>query len=335
MASGVRPSPFGGRSVDIRDESELQMLRQGHRKRMGRSALHSRGEEKRGRVVYNDQGLAQSSGYWRTPKRPPMKRLTDSAGNEYYTPDVIDWDDWVDMFRIHAEGPLTEEYKSADDKRKRQNMRSLADYCNWSFDREDSKYDSFSCPEGHIERVDYNNGTKIMRVRFRSGGGATCCYFYVPAEVYSTMKHLSDGMPTRLDRRGVARHLVGIYFWDLVRVRGTVHGNRYECCYAAGDDGGLRKVDGASPEKVERMMEDDIARTRGVEASLRKDGASKAADSVSSLVRDKERARADFRARVSGSTVYDSSSRVSPAIRKAALNLREDARRLLAQEDDE
>lgn len=285
MASGVGKSPFNGKSIDVRNESEAEMLRRGHYKRMNRSALHSRGEEKRSRVAYNKFGFAQSSGYWKKPSRPEMKELTDSLGNKYYTPDVIDWDDWVDMFGIHPEGELTERYKNAPDsrKKKREAIESLADWCNWSFDRHDSSYDSFDCPEGHIERVDYNNSSKIMRVEFRGSGKnpvrATVCYFYVPKEVYDTLKKLSEGMDTRIGKDGKLRHLVGIYFWDLIRIRGTVHGNRYECCYSAsGEGGGLRKVQGADAETAARIESENNAAKKDIEGRLRKDGRRDAAD---------------------------------------------------------
>lgn len=229
-------------------------------------------------MKYGDDGLAKSSGYARKPSKSKMKTLTDSLGNRYKTPDEIDYDDFVDMFHIRSEGKLTEEYKS---KPVRENLRSLADWCSWSFDRDSSGYWSFSCPSGHIERVDYNNASKIMRVKFRSGGGETACYFYVPASIYFTLEHLSEGMPTRKGKDGQLRHLVGIYFWDLVRVRGTVHGNRYQCCYVpSGDGGGYVKSPDSSKEYVEFMERKDAAERRSIEQRLRGDGQDKAADAL-------------------------------------------------------
>ena len=292
MASGIGPSPFSGGSIDVRNESEVGMLRRGHKQRMGRSSMHSRGEEKRGHVVYNDKGLAQSSGYWKRPARPALKTLTDSLGNIYYTPDVVDWDDWVDMFHIKPEGKTTRPY---EDTLRKEDIRSLADLCNWSFDRPSSDYRSFGCHAGHIERVDYHNSSKIMRVKFRSGGGETACYFYVPAQVYATLQNLSFGMPTRIGKDGKPRHLVGIYFWDLIRVRGTVHGNRYECCYvSSGDGGGLAKAAVSNEQDAARILEDNAARKMGIASNLDKDGQPKA----SSLVADSAREDAAMAAEI-------------------------------------
>lgn len=351
MASGVGKSPFSGGSVDVRNQSEVEMLRKGHRQRMNRSALHSRGEEKRGRVVYNDQGLAQSSGYWKKPARPGMKELTDSLGNRYYTPDVIDWDDWVDMFGIHPEGKLTEQYKAAPDKRreKQKSIGSLADWCNWSFDRKDSSYDSFSCPEGHIERIDYNNSSKIMRVEFRGSGKhpvrATVCYFYVPEEVYDTLKELSKGMPTRIGYGNVHRHLVGIYFWDLIRVRGTIHGNRYECCYSAsGEGGGLRKVQGGDTETAARMLEETASGKMGIAHNLSKDGQHEASALITKSAREdaamaaeiykrgrQQEAKASFNARIRG--LPDTSGLYkSPAFARIAMQVAKEAKAKLDKE---
>ena len=267
MAGGRRPSPFWGKQIDVRNGEEVEALRRWHHGTRGRRT-----------VKYGDDGLAESSGYARKPSKSKMKTLTDSLGRQYKTPDEIDYDDFVDMFRIRPEGQLTEEYKN---KPVRENMRSLADWCSWSFDRDNSGYYSFSCPAGHIEKVDYNNTSKIMRVKFRSGDGETACYFYVPADIYFTLEHLSDGMPTRKDRRNIERHLVGIYFWDLVRIRGTVHGNRYQCCYVtSGDGGGYVKSKDSSKEYVEFMKRRDEAERRSIENKLRNDGQDKAADAL-------------------------------------------------------
>lgn len=316
MASGRGSSPFNGDSVDVRNESEVEALRRwqnSHRKNRF--------------VRFGDDGLAKNSGYHRKPSKSSMKTLTDSLGNQYRTPDMIDYDDFVDMFHIRPEGQLTEEYKNDP---KRQNLKSLADWCHWSFDREDSNFDEFWCPEGHIERVEYNNSSKIMRVSFVTDG-AIACYFYVPAEIYQTLKHLSDGMPTRTGRDGKPRHLVGIYFWNLVRVRGTIHGNRYQCCYvSSGDGGGYVKVPNASKEDVSRMEEEDAAKRRGVEADLRRDGQHGAADILSGKVDPEETKNMQnhiWKQRLGGQS----------KIEAAGKDLRERARRLLEERkrDDE
>ena len=275
MASGVGPSPFAGGGIDINNESEVAMLRKRHGKRMNRESLHSRGEEKKGRVQYNDDGLAQSSGYWKRPTRPPMKTLVDSlTGKTYQTPDVIDWDDWVDMFHIQGGGEMSDAYKSNPSK---DTYRTLADYCNFAFDRPgESSFYTFECPEGHIKRVDYNYGTRIMRVNFKKYD-RWCCYFFVPTQIYETLKKLSEGMPVRMGYGNVPRHLVGIYFWDLVRVRGTIHGNRYECCYTTAPDGGFRKVEHATRDDVVRMLSEDSERTSGKARQIEGDAGADAA----------------------------------------------------------
>ena len=331
MSGGVGPSPFSGGSVDIRNESEVEMLRRGHARRMGRSSMRGSGDEKMGRVQYNDKGLAQSSGYWKKPGRPALKTLTDSLGNVYYTPDVVDWDDWVSMFRIKPEGKTTRPY---EDTLSQKDIRSLADLCNWSFDRPTSNYHSFPCSAGHIERVDYHNSSKVMRVKFRSGGGETVCYFYVPVQVYATLQNLSFGMPSRIGKDGKPRHLVGIYFWDLIRVRGTVHGNRYECCYvASGDGGGLAKVAGATEREIGRMEEENLARTRGVKESLKSDGQMKAAGEMESYEREQVEA---IRKRILSSSNPNRRMLASnDAYIKAAIDLKRDAARLLEKEKEE
>lgn len=282
MASGVGPSPFNGGSIDISNESEVSMLRKRHGKRMNREALHSRGEKKRGRVTYDEDGLAKSSGYWKLPTRPPLKTLTDRLGNRYQTPDVIDWDDWVDMFHISEKGQMSDVYKSNPNK---YTYRTLADYCDFAFNRPESNYDSIECPEGHILRIDYSNGTKIMRVNFEKFN-KWACYFFVPSQIYLTLRALGQGMQTRIGYGNVPRHLVGIYFWDLVRVRGTIHGNRYECCYTVDPGGGLRKVDGADANTVADLYERDGDRSSGIARRIEDEAGEKAARPVYDLAEE-------------------------------------------------
>ncbi len=271
MASGVGSSPFNGGSIDIRNESEVEALRRRHNRRMDRGAMRGKYG---GRVSYDENGYAISSGYWRKPKRPGLKTLTDRLGNKYQTPDVIDWDDWLDIFKAEEVGQLSEPYSNT---LKEADVRSLADLCHWSFDRPTSGYDSVECREGHITRIDYHNKTKVMRVHFKNRGDVVC-YFFVPVQVYQTLKTLGEGMQTRIGFGNVLRHLVGIYFWDLVRVRGTQHGNRYECCYVTDDGGGFVKAEGASEEELQQIQKETDARKRGVAARMRKDGRGDAAD---------------------------------------------------------
>jgi hypothetical protein len=43
---------------------------------------------------------------------------------------------------------------------------------------------------------------------------------------------------TRPDARGIQRHILGIEFWDLIRIRGTVHGTRYKFEYVEDNNNG-------------------------------------------------------------------------------------------------
>lgn len=259
MAARVSSSPFWQKPVDVSNEDEVAELRR-------RNAARSR----RWRVSYGEDGLAQNSGYYHKPRQPKSRTLVAHDGSTYSTPDEIDWDDWLDIFKAQHGSKMTEEYAST---LKRGSVRSLADLCHWAFDRKESNFDSVECKEGHIARIDYHNGSKTMRVHFRNRGDVVC-YFYVPANVYMTLRALGQSMATRIGYGGKMRHLVGIYFWDLVRVRGTLFGNRYECCYVTNDGGGYVK---ASPDEARGRASRDAGEMSSVESKLRSDGQAAAA----------------------------------------------------------
>lgn len=275
MASGIGPSPFNGNSVNVGNQTEADALKAYYKENRGRRKVH-----------YDDNGLAVNAGFMRkvgtnargakgTTYKPPMRTLTDSKGNTYQTPDVVKWDDWLDMFR--AQGSDVTEFYENDPKWK--NCQSLADMVDYAFNvtPKKDKIFSVSCPKGsHIERMDYaQNFCGILRVYFR--GGNVVCYFYVPKGVWGTLCALAENGGTRPGVDGKDRHLVGIYFWNLIRIRGTVHGNRFRCCYVEGG-GGYTPRDVKSETDYNRHEIAAINAMKKEEASLRSEGQKEAAD---------------------------------------------------------
>ena len=282
MASWVGPSPFNGQSINVGSPTEAEAVK-----------AHFRENKKRRRVHYDDNGLAVNSGFMhkvgkggRTYK-PPMRTLTDSKGNTYQTPDVVKWDDWLDMFRAQG-SEITEQYEK-DPAWKR--CQSLADMVDYVFNVTKSKDNIFSvdCPDGsHIEHMDYaQNFCGILRVYFR--GGNVVCYFYVPRGVWGTLSNLAGSTATRPGVDGKDRHLVGIYFWNLIRIRGTVHGNRYECCYVEGGAGYEPRPAKSETEYSQKQM-NAIRKMRKEEAALRADGQGAAADQLAEEIERTENA---------------------------------------------
>lgn len=91
---------------------------------------------------------------------------------------------------------------------------------------------------GHIKQLDYSPRRSVMRVEFqeqtdpvtgKTWGRADVAFFFnVPSAVFGELYYLaqtkSTGAPTSTGR---TRHNLGIRFWDLVRIRGSLYGSRF------------------------------------------------------------------------------------------------------------
>ena len=87
---------------------------------------------------------------------------------------------------------------------------------------------------GHIIKLEYAVLYKVLRVTFRkpSKGGQVVAYLNVPAPVAGELLYLAESNQTQVSASsGTLRHVLGIRFWDLVRIRGTIHGTRYPFNY--------------------------------------------------------------------------------------------------------
>ena len=87
---------------------------------------------------------------------------------------------------------------------------------------------------GHIIKLEYAVLYKVLRVTFRkpSKGGQVVAYLNVPAPVAGELLYLAESNQTQVSANsGTLRHVLGMRFWDLVRIRGTIHGTRYPFNY--------------------------------------------------------------------------------------------------------
>lgn len=87
---------------------------------------------------------------------------------------------------------------------------------------------------GHIIKLEYAEMYKILRVTFKkpSKDGQVVAYMNVPAPVAGELLYLAEANPTQVSAtNGSIRHVLGMRFWDLVRIRGTIHGTRYPFKY--------------------------------------------------------------------------------------------------------
>lgn len=79
---------------------------------------------------------------------------------------------------------------------------------------------------GHISQVEYAQKEKILRVTF-TNNGAICLFFDVPTAVAGELIHLAKSKRTRHD----GRHILGVRFWDYIRIRGAHTGAKYPFAY--------------------------------------------------------------------------------------------------------
>lgn len=87
---------------------------------------------------------------------------------------------------------------------------------------------------GHIIKLEYAVLYKVLRVTFRkpSKSGQVVAYLNVPAPVAGELLYLAESNQTQVSASsGTLRHVLGIRFWDLIRIRGTIHGTRYPFNY--------------------------------------------------------------------------------------------------------
>ena len=87
---------------------------------------------------------------------------------------------------------------------------------------------------GHIIKLEYAVLYKILRVTFKkpSKGGQVVAYMNVPAPVAGELLYLAESNQTQVSASsGTLRHVLGMRFWDLIRIRGTIHGSRYPFDY--------------------------------------------------------------------------------------------------------
>ena len=86
---------------------------------------------------------------------------------------------------------------------------------------------------GHIAMLEYAQKEHILRVTF-TNNGAVCIFFDVPTAVAGELIHLADKNTTR---HKDGRHMLGIRFWDYIRIRGTQHGAKYPFEYESHGSG--------------------------------------------------------------------------------------------------
>jgi hypothetical protein len=173
------------------------------------------GKDKKGRE-YTSGGftVVQPNQYTKNPKKPEMVELRLFNGRRSYVP-VGDVEQFIGFHALDPSRVTEEMAKEVD--------------AAWEKETGRGRFYT-SGGAGHISDMRYNPTMQIMEVTF-SNNGASVTFFRIPSGMWSEFAVLAERGTTAPGFDGKPRHLLGIRFWDLVRIRGQREGGRYPYTY--------------------------------------------------------------------------------------------------------
>jgi len=120
-----------------------------------------------------------------------------------------------------------------DTARQRENLAKATSAFDQSKGDHGKIWDEEGC--GHIARLEYAETERILRVTFADG--TICVYMDVPTYVAGTLlyfaryKTLASPSTYSYGKQTRERHMLGVEFWNLVRIRGRQTGSKFEFEY--------------------------------------------------------------------------------------------------------
>lgn len=162
-----------------------------------------------------------------------QRSLRESLTGDVYKMPEQDYHQLVDWLKEHHSA-LSPTY-AANGKQLKRDIQTPADFIDFAFKENQQKnIETVECKGGHILSLSYNWNYKLLMVRFKNEGreGNVVVFFNLPANTAATLmmhgRYNNMAPPTK---EGKERHMVGVEFWNLVRIRGTLHGTRYPFQY--------------------------------------------------------------------------------------------------------
>ena len=159
--------------------------------------------------------VVQPDQYSKNPKKPEMVAIKLFNGRVSYVP----VGDVRDFIGFHAMQPdqVTDE---------------MAKEVEAAFEKESGRgrfYESGG--RGHITAMRYNPSYQIMEVTFTKYG-TVVTFFRIPSNIWNEFVSLAKSGTKMIGSDGKTyRHVLGIRFWDLIRIRGQNTGGRYPYTY--------------------------------------------------------------------------------------------------------
>jgi hypothetical protein len=177
--------------------------------------------------------VIQPDQYTKNPQKPEMVQLQVYSGRKSYVP-IGDVETFVGFQKLKPE-EINDE---------------MVAYVQKSFASSSGRgrYYEFD-GVGHIAHVRYNPTFQVMEVTFVNRGDVVT-FMRVPKELYLEFEHHAKSNSMSLGVDGTQRHLLGIRFWDLVRIRGQRTGARYPFTYTTN---GITAGSGAKAGYAEAM----------------------------------------------------------------------------------
>jgi hypothetical protein len=107
---------------------------------------------------------------------------------------------------------------------------------------------------GHINWLEYNPIRQIMMAEF-STDQSVVVYFQVPHNVWTILSYHAESGGTRYD----GKHMLGVEFWNYVRIRGQIIGSRYRYVYTQDGNSlvGAASTDGGPPITIKEKKEQE------------------------------------------------------------------------------
>jgi hypothetical protein len=185
----------------------------------GTKLVGSRSKSKQRAVDYNTLGIRKYNNYKRGVKHPLTKPISIYNGRTTEVPvgDIERFGAFNKLAPNQIDGAIASEINAA-----------------WE---DESKYKQFA-GVGHINSIRYSPKQQIMEVSFGRDGEveSTVTFLRVPYILYIEFALLAKHNTTSLDSfDGSVRHVLGIRFWDEVRIRGQRAGSKYPYTYITGD----------------------------------------------------------------------------------------------------
>lgn len=185
-------------------------------------------------------------------KHPQMKQLTLISGRKVWVPD----DDFNQYYK-EKYGQSFNPEEGIGHNRTQEISDDMAAFIDHAFEKTSTgkyKRKIWSVPgKGHIHLMEYSTVNQLMQVTF-TNNGAQVVYFRVPPGLFGSLARYAESDQVRIDKDGTPRHLLGIEFWNLIRVRGHQHGSRYKFAYV--QDGSSLQITQNRRGRPNKIMDD-------------------------------------------------------------------------------